>query len=278
MGVYLDHWKKSYTIQFRDSHLGRTSEKKVPQDPLVTLHQTWFPGKSTKKIHEFSSSNLHKISHCAPLSWRRKVTTSSCCQFELQLWGVPIAGLRTRLGGFWTQRTHQVGHGMRKKHTTPAAYGCSHILRMWCCLKVLGKQQVVMINSMFLQFLGVNPPFSRLPNFESGHWGRNNPEFGRPIPVAIASPLRPFATIRTSYKIGKPIDPWGYPRKIIYKYSMDWFCWEKLQENTIFDGKFHGFRFRFSLKPNNLQILEKSRNLSTTVGGPEVPLYSLGSS
>ena len=25
--------------------------------------------------------------------------------------------------------------------------------------------------------------------------------------------------------------------------------WEHLQENTIFDGKFHGFRFRFSLKP-----------------------------
>jgi hypothetical protein len=33
--------------------------------------------------------------------------------------------------------------------------------------------------------------------------------------------------------------------------SMDWFSRENLQENSIFNGKNHGFRLRFSLKPNH---------------------------
>ena len=31
--------------------------------------------------------------------------------------------------------------------------------------------------------------------------------------------------------------------------SIDWFCWQNLQESPIFNGKIYGFRFRFSLWP-----------------------------
>ena len=53
--------------------------------------------------------------------------------------------------------------------------------------------------------------------------------------------------------------------------------WENLQETPIFDGKNHGFRLRFSLKP--IQWVKHHRNLGVPMGSlfsPQKPLGSAG--
>ena len=45
----------------------------------------------------------------------------------------------------------------------------------------------------------------------------------------------------------------------IANYSIHWFCWEKLQENPIFPGKIYGFRLRFYLFCQPIE-LPKNRN------------------